>query len=89
MSGPAFDALSQKRKKIATELAELETKVRNIARGISALHMSVIVGAPLHTNSVNLFSFTQIYDLETEYCGMADYTSFGTVLKVSRNYPSL
>ena len=33
MSGPAFDLLEEKRKKIANELAKLEKQVRRLGRG--------------------------------------------------------
>lgn len=38
MSGPAFDAINQKRTKIATELNDLETKVRRCTLLLFVLH---------------------------------------------------
>lgn len=84
MSGPAFDALTQKRKKIATELAELETRVRRyLVTACVRKYDQSCQGAHWL-----LSQFSQIYNLETEYVAQAECSAFGTVLKVS-GAPSL
>ena len=79
MSGPAFEALSTKRKRIASELAELESKVRRVARLISFHGRGCPSCTSFYSPAATLQ--TQIYNLETEYVAQADCTSFGTVLK--------
>jgi len=88
MSGPAFDALSQKRKKIATELSELETRASYRGCALAALISDVVHEANCFLSHIAFFCIafirSQIYNMETEYCGQADFTSFGTVLKVDQ-----
>lgn len=87
MSGPAFDALSQKRKRIAADLGELEQKV-NTESMLAELALISHIISRHQVLTLSLLHSSQIYELETEYLANADCSSFGTCLKVrSTNIP--
>jgi len=95
-SSQALEALNAKRKKIASELSDLETKVRSLCSCVTvgwkySTTMSLRFGVGPYQNLIGTLKAyhkhpqnptMQIYNLETSYIGQEDCSSFGTVLKV-------
>ena len=79
MSGPAFDALEQRRKKIANELAGLEKEARRCCCSLRRPPPARRRPPQTHHHPTTTTP-PQIYDLETEYF-IAEYAQFGNALK--------